>query len=965
MIVVWAMMSANKFLAATIVGNPFADDLPDWARESVIELNRQGIIKGYDNGRFGPGDPLTSGQTVTLLWRMLAHEHFLEEPAHCGQRYDDVPPSHYAFVPLCVFRAQGWTTNDTRFHPDAPETREGVVHLLSTVLGPTLRATLKDFSADQQNFGDVPTGHPLAKETALLKAAGIFTGNSDGSAGLEAPLNRAAVAVLLHRALTRLRDLGVHELQAVDAHALYAPDEPQFSVDLGSDMLPPGVRQADLSFAPSQTMDGLPDDMKPLALFTLKPDGLKLKKPASFSVTLPVKGGAIPVPLHVGGGIAELVPALEARQNPAQHTVTFSGLLSHFSAFVFTIGGNLIDASAPDSVGPFRVGDSFSVPVTITNLEGDGRFVAEHVRISPPPVGRNGPFVQTSSFRAYGYSVTPDHIWNVPPPESAMTGKTAVFQGTFTCIRPGGDNVIYEADVHVDYSYDPKGWFAGMGNGGSMLAQVSTMTEVQCVGPHVADWSKDVHVQTQCGGNVTIDGKLTDHPEDVQSVTVAFTRLVKGNWSSVLGGGNASFDAGTGRFHWAADLEPGYYGYQVTVTLKNGISYLVHSGQFEIAPCGEQPPIRIPIGDPFNPGIPITLHNSRKFSSSPADLGVASSSEPWQVDVDFHTAPPSPECEGNIRECDDVKKECDRLLNEVEQAKKSCDKTDRKCAENIFDLTDKQESCTKRYTLCTKRNKYTECLRGSTTVEAASSTSSQVMEIFTVASSSSSSSRSNVLVTSSKSSSSSSSSSTSSNVQAASSMSSSSPISTTLPRSSSSASSASSARRFVCCEFCPATDQTRFYIPFAGDGCQPGDAQRDDLSEKTCANPLMENPGALPVTFGPACSAKPVGSFEFLDIAGGWKTVNDLPFGKSVHFVVASDGTHDVRKDLPIRIHMWVNDVLTYSLTFNGNPSEVCRNATGCSVDGPTIPAEWRGQTVRVEAYGKDGTLLSRFTHRP
>ncbi|MFA5799914.1 MAG: S-layer homology domain-containing protein [Candidatus Peribacteraceae bacterium] len=925
-------------LMATIRGNPFSDALPDWAQESVLELNRQGVIKGYENGRFGPGDPLTSGQTVTLLWRMLAHEHFLEKPERCAQRYDDIPSSHYAFVPLCVFRAQGWTTSDTRFQPDAPETRAGVVNLLSTVLGPTLRTVLTDFSANRQNFGDVPPGHPLAETTALLKAAGIFTGNPDGSAGLEAPLNRAAVAVLLYRTLTRLHDLGIRELQGVDVHALYRPDEPQFSLDLHSNILPAGVRQADISFAQSQTTDGLPDGMKPMAMFTLKPDGLKLKKPARFSVTLPIKDGSIPVPLHVSGSVAELVPELEARQNSAQHTVTFTGLLSHFSAFVFTIGGNLIDADAPDTVGPFRVGDSFSVPVTITNLEGDGRFVAEHVRISPPPVGKNGPFVQTSSFRTGGYSVTPDHIWNIPPPDTAMTGKTATYQGTFTCVRPGGDFVIYEADVNVDYSYDPKGWFAGMGNGGSMLAQVSTMTQVECRGPHIADWLKDVSIQTQCGGNVTIDGKLTDHPEDVQSVTVAFTRLVKGNWGGVPGGGNASFDAGTGRFHWAADLEPGYYGYQATVTLKNGISYLLHSSQFEITPCGEQPPIRIPLGDSSDTGIPIPLDSWRASSSS---------SESWQIDINFRSAALSPECERNIRECTDLERQCDTLFSDLQAAKKSCGQKERICTDKILDLTDEWGSCTKRYALCTKRNKYIECLRDPATTGAASSASSQAVELvsplFSRSSAQSSSSRSSSASFSSVSS----------------------PLSTTLPRSSSSASSASSVRRFVCCEFCPATDQTRFYIPFAGDGCQSGDAQRDDLSEKTCANPLMENPGALPVTFGPACSAKPVGSFEFLDIAGGWKTVNDLPFGGSVHFIVASNGTHDVRKDLPIRIHMWVNDVLTYSLTFNGDPSAVCRNATGCSVDGPVIPAEWRGQTVRVEAYSKDGTLLSRFTHRP
>lgn len=839
LIVALAVPITGRFLAST-AGNPFSDTLPDWAQESVLELNRQGVIKGYEDGRFGPGDPLTNGQTVTLLWRMLAHEHFLQEPTSCAQRYDDIPPSHYAFVPLCVFRAQGWTTRDRRFHPDAFETRRGVVELLSTVLGPTLRSALKDVSADRQNFGDVPAGHPLAETTALLRAAGIFTGNADGSAGLETPLNRAAVAVLLHRALTRLHALGIRELRGVDVHALYIPDEPRFSLDLDAKMLPTGVRQAEVSVTQSETTGSLPDGMKPTALFTLKPDGLKLKTPARFSVTLPIKDGSIPVPLHVSGSVAELVPELEALQNPAQRTVTLTGLLSHFSAFVFTIGGHLIDASAPDTVGPFRVGESFSVPVTITNLEGDGRFVAEHVRISPPPMGRNGPFVQTTSFRTGGYSVTPDHIRNVPPPDTTMTGKTAVYQGTFTCVRSGDDLVIYEADVNVDYSYDPKGWYAGIGNGGSMLAQVSTLTQVECRGPHIADWLKDVSIQTRCGGNVTIDGKLTDHPEDVQSVTVAFTRLVQGNWGSVPGGGNASFDAGTGRFHWAADLEPGYYGYQATVTLKNGISYLLHSSQFEITPCGKPPPIIIPVNNRLDRNIPLSL-DSWRASSSISDRAIMGSSSSRQDDSIAYPVSLSPECERNIRECSDLKRQCDTLFSDLQAAKKSCGQKERICTNNILDLTDDWESCTKSYALCTKRNKYIECLRDPSTTEAASSAPPSVGPVGSSSLSSSSvsatvSRSSSVATSSSSSSTSSSSSSTSSSSSRASSS-----------RASSSGSS------FRCCESCPSTAQERFYVPFAGDDCQSGDARRDDLNAETCANQLYEHPEELPLVYGPAC----------------------------------------------------------------------------------------------------------------
>ncbi len=65
--------------------------------------------------------------------------------------------------------------------------------------------------------------------------------------------------------------------------------------------------------------------------------------------------------------------------------------------------------------------------------------------------------------------------------------------------------------------------------------------------------------------------------------------------------------------------------------------------------------------------------------------------------------------------------------------------------------------------------------------------------------------------------------------------------------------------KFICCEFCPSNQYMRFYIPFVGNDCEPGDARRDDLNQETCANPLVENmptPETLenePKTYGPAC----------------------------------------------------------------------------------------------------------------
>ncbi len=49
---------------------PFSDaEDGSWYSSAVIWAAREGIIRGYGNGKFGPDDPLTREQMVTLLWR--------------------------------------------------------------------------------------------------------------------------------------------------------------------------------------------------------------------------------------------------------------------------------------------------------------------------------------------------------------------------------------------------------------------------------------------------------------------------------------------------------------------------------------------------------------------------------------------------------------------------------------------------------------------------------------------------------------------------------------------------------------------------------------------------------------------------------------------------------------------------------------------------------------------------------
>ncbi|PIR49836.1 hypothetical protein COU79_02715 [Candidatus Peregrinibacteria bacterium CG10_big_fil_rev_8_21_14_0_10_54_7] len=166
-----------------------------------------------------------------------------------------------------------------------------------------------------------------------------------------------------------------------------------------------------------------------------------------------------------------------------------------------------------------------------------------------------------------------------------------------------------------------------------------------------------------------------------------------------------------------------------------------------------------------------------------------------------------------------------------------------------------------------------------------------------------------------------------------------------------------------CCEACPATDADRFYIPFAGNTCEPGDVRRDDLTGNACGNPLMEETDRLPITYGSRCPNRPqtLGAWELLD--GQGQPVSDLPFGQRPHLIVGSEGT-DMTKQLPITVTLSVEGQTVWQKQISGDPEFVCRGPSGCSIDGPPLQQQWQNQNVALNAVGKNGQLLAQAEHR-
>lgn len=56
-------------MPVTLTMLPFPDVSNSWYSDAVHWATHEGIINGYNNGKFGPNDPVTREQIAVILWR--------------------------------------------------------------------------------------------------------------------------------------------------------------------------------------------------------------------------------------------------------------------------------------------------------------------------------------------------------------------------------------------------------------------------------------------------------------------------------------------------------------------------------------------------------------------------------------------------------------------------------------------------------------------------------------------------------------------------------------------------------------------------------------------------------------------------------------------------------------------------------------------------------------------------------
>ncbi len=203
----------------------FTDTIPEWAKESVYMLRDRGIMKGYSDGSFGPGDSVNRAQFTVLLFRIMEMA-YPEAADAIGDRtcdvFEDVPNTSYAYEAICAGYYFDWfekITIGTNFSPDQELTRAEAAQLLANtiltstfenVYTPLFEVDIKQlqFLVALMGFVDVDGRHENVDGIALSIFFDLIKG-SEGNDGEmyfrpEKPINRAETAVIIARIIKDL-----------------------------------------------------------------------------------------------------------------------------------------------------------------------------------------------------------------------------------------------------------------------------------------------------------------------------------------------------------------------------------------------------------------------------------------------------------------------------------------------------------------------------------------------------------------------------------------------------------------------------------------------------------------------------------------------------------------------------------------------------------------------------------------
>ncbi len=169
-----------------------------WAIPAVEFMKKYNVVEGTSQNVYSPTDPIRRSDYILMLHRIF---NFTRSS---GNSFQDVPWDGYYTSAVTAALGEGIIDSGSYFYPDLAVTREDAAKYLYRSLQSSGRTISPGNYADISIFPDAELVSSDAVEAmGALARAGVFVGDDFGRLNPSLTLNRAQLAVILHRALTR------------------------------------------------------------------------------------------------------------------------------------------------------------------------------------------------------------------------------------------------------------------------------------------------------------------------------------------------------------------------------------------------------------------------------------------------------------------------------------------------------------------------------------------------------------------------------------------------------------------------------------------------------------------------------------------------------------------------------------------------------------------------------------------
>lgn len=176
-------------------------DVPSthWAYPYITELASKGIINGYDDNTFRPGNNVTREEFVKMI---IGATGMLQADAKCS--FTDVPENvwYYEYVASAYTKEIVQGVTDTEFGVGTNITRQDVAVIAARIL---TRLTGKTPDVEESTLTDFATVSDYAQDSVkILNGMGIINGFDDGSFKPHNALTRAEAATIICKLIENL-----------------------------------------------------------------------------------------------------------------------------------------------------------------------------------------------------------------------------------------------------------------------------------------------------------------------------------------------------------------------------------------------------------------------------------------------------------------------------------------------------------------------------------------------------------------------------------------------------------------------------------------------------------------------------------------------------------------------------------------------------------------------------------------